>query len=491
MKHSALLIIFLFSLFVSQGVKAQTETDKTWISAFIGQHDYRGDYGNEFFTFQMPKDLAIGVGVHHYLSPSFDLNYNFLFGSIDTDRFWVNAFNQNLQAKFKFANGSILDEDVAVKPFATLGFGITSLGNGSPEIDKITRSQIPMGIGFEIPINDDLNFIFQTTYNRSLNNDYIDGRSAKYSNTLVDDRNHDDLLTHTIGIKFNLFKKKDADGDGVKDKDDLCINEVGSIETMGCPDMDKDLVADKDDLCPNVAGLSEFNGCPDTDSDGIEDAEDECPTTMGDKIFNGCTDTDGDNVSDPKDLCPTVAGLESTNGCPDSDSDSIIDSKDKCPEEAGSLNNGGCPDSDEDGIIDLEDECPNEAGSTGNNGCPGISEDVQKELDVIFNNLVFGNNSSEIDASSLDDLEKLSEIMANDKDLKLAIEGHTDSRGAAEYNLSLSQSRADAVKNYLVDHGIDAARITSTGFGETKPIDTNDTAEGRTNNRRVELLLSY
>ncbi len=71
----------------------------------------------------------------------------------------------------------------------------------------------------------------------------------------------------------------------------------------------------------------------------------------------------------------------------------------------------------------------------------------------------------------------------------MSVEGHTDSRANDNFNLNLSRKRAAAVVKWLVDHGIDAARLTSQGFGETKPIDSNDTDEGRQNNRRVEFRI--
>lgn len=494
MKKNTLLSVIIAVLCISTTLNAQTKEDPTWVSAYIGHHEYNGDYTNEMFRFDIPKDMAFGVGLQRYINKSFDFNYNLTIGSLDRDygsrRFRKFFWNNNLQMKFKLANGSILKEESSVKPFVTLGAGFTPFTGGSDNISNNVTIQIPLGFGFDVPINEDLSFVFQTTFNRSFN-DYIDGRTSDNGTTLVDDKNHDDFMIHTIGLKYNLFKTKDMDGDGVRDSKDLCIDAIGPEATMGCPDSDMDLIADKDDQCPNTAGLEAFSGCADTDSDGIADYDDECPGIAGEAAYNGCKDTDADGVADPKDVCPSIAGLSSMMGCPDSDMDGIVDSKDVCPKMAGSEENGGCPDSDNDGVLDKDDDCPNEVGAPGNKGCPGISEEVQEQLDVIFTNLLFGSNSSVIDASSLDDLDNLVSIMLNDESLKLSIEGHTDSRGRDEYNLSLSQLRADAVKTYLVEKEVAADRITSVGYGETKPIDTNETPEGRNKNRRVVLDLSY
>lgn len=489
--------VLLASLCITIAVNAQTKEDPTWVSIYLGHHEYKGDITNEMLKFDIPKDMAFGIGIQRYINSTFDFNYNLTIGELDTDYnfdgtpgFKKFFFNNNFQVKYKFANGNLLKEESAVKPFLTLGAGLTPFVGGDDFIDNSVTVNIPLGIGLDIPINEDLSFVYQSTYNLTFN-DFIDGRNAKYGTRFVDDRGHDDFLIHTVGIKVNLFKKKDADGDGVKDSKDLCINEVGPESTMGCPDMDMDLIADKDDQCPEIAGLAAFNGCADTDSDGIADYDDACPNIVGTSEFMGCKDTDSDGIADPDDSCPNIAGLKSTNGCPDKDLDGIIDSKDNCPAVAGSAENGGCPDTDGDGVLDKDDECPTKVGADGNKGCPGVSVEVQEQLDVIFSNLLFGSNSTMIDPSSIDDIEKLAEIMANDKSLKLSIEGHTDSSGRAEYNLTLSQGRADTVKDFLVNKGISESRITSIGYGETRPIVSNETAEGRNKNRRVVLDLSY
>ena len=482
-KAALLMVMVLFST----AALAQTKDNPTWLSVSVGHHEYNGDYSNEMFHFDIPKDMTAGIGLHHYINSNFDFLYTLNLGSLDTDygtRFKKFFWNNNFQFKYKLANGSLLSEESKVKPFLTLGAGLTAFTGKDEAIDNNASVIVPLGIGFDIPLSKDLDFVISSTYNRSFN-DYIDGKAG------MNDWKHDDFMVHTVGLKFNLFKNRDADADGVSDSKDLCPTEAGSELTNGCPDTDMDGVADKDDRCPELAGLTEFNGCPDSDGDGIEDAEDACPKIAGPESLNGCADTDNDGIADPEDACPNVAGKMETEGCPDSDGDMIIDSKDACPQAAGTAENGGCPDTDNDGVIDKDDECPTEAGAAGNNGCPGVSEEVQAQLDVIFQNLLFGNNSSVIDASSLDDLDTLAGIMQKDDTLKLSIEGHTDSRGNAEYNMSLSQSRADAVKQYLIEKGISDSRITAIGYGETQPVATNDTAEGRNKNRRVELELFY
>lgn len=116
----------------------------------------------------------------------------------------------------------------------------------------------------------------------------------------------------------------------------------------------------------------------------------------------------------------------------------------------------------------------------------------QKEEEIIsdvFKNLEFKSGSDIIESSSYDYLDKLYEVLVKKPQYKLHIEGHTDNTGSEEENLVIGQKRADAVKKYLQDKGIDPSRITTVSYGESKPIADNSTEEGRKINRRVEFII--
>jgi outer membrane protein OmpA-like peptidoglycan-associated protein len=222
---------------------------------------------------------------------------------------------------------------------------------------------------------------------------------------------------------------------------------------------------DKDDLCPDVAGIAEFKGCPDTDNDGIEDS---------------------------KDDCPTVAGLAQFKGCPDTDGDGIVDADDKCPAEAGPVETQGCPDRDKDGIIDKEDVCPDVFGIVENKGCPEIKQETKMIFERALQGIQFETGKDIIRKSSYGILDEVYVVMRENPEYSLSIYGHTDNTGDDEMNMALSLKRADAVKKYLVDKGVPESRIKEVkGFGETMPVATNDTAEGRTKNRRVEFKVVF
>ncbi len=277
------------------------------------------------------------------------------------------------------------------------------------------------------------------------------------------------------GLKLKLFGKKveaDSDGDGI---------------------------ADPKDKCPNVIGVARYDGCPipDTDGDGINDEMDKCPQVAGTAKYNGCPipDTDKDGINDEEDKCPDVAGLAKYNGCPipDTDKDGINDEEDRCPTQAGPASRNGCPvtDRDNDGISDEEDRCPDIAGIAANNGCPEVPANVTKTLGVAAQNISFGSNISNLTTKSNAYLNQIVTIMNDNPGLKIRIEGHTDNAGNDDTNMKLSEDRAAAVKTYLVSKGISEDRISSEGFGETRPIADNTSAAGRTKNRRIEIKMVY
>ena len=276
-----------------------------------------------------------------------------------------------------------------------------------------------------------------------------------------------------------------------KNGTDYFQHSAGIVIKFGSKDTDKDGIPDNKDACPEVAGLKEFNGCPDTDGDGIPDKDDACPQVKGPKEFNGCPDTDGDGIPDKDDACPEVAGPKEFNGCPDTDGDGIADKDDKCPDVAGPAENGGCPwpDTDGDGVLDKDDLCPEVAGPASNKGCPEPDEKEQKQLNQYAKTILFDTGKATIKFQSAEVLNQILNVLKKYPNSRFRIEGHTDSTGKRAKNMILSQNRADAVKVYLIQGGIDAGRLESQGFGPEKPIASNKNKKGRELNRRVEINL--
>ncbi|MFO0762551.1 MAG: OmpA family protein [Byssovorax sp.] len=216
-------------------------------------------------------------------------------------------------------------------------------------------------------------------------------------------------------------------------------------------------------------------------------------------------DTDRDGLPDDIDLCPTEPEDHKPpnpdDGCPsppDRDGDGIPDNVDKCPDQPedfdGVQDDDGCPedDADKDGVPDATDACPKEPGEASpeaeKNGCPQFIRRVTASNEIqILKQVQFATGKSTILSNSFPILDEVVRLLKVNPDINhLDIEGHTDNRGSDDLNEKLSNDRAHAVMNYLVDHGINADRLGFAGYGPKRPIADNATAEGRQKNRRVE-----
>jgi len=213
--------------------------------------------------------------------------------------------------------------------------------------------------------------------------------------------------------------------------------------------------------------------------------------------YGGCPipDTDKDGINEEEDKGPSVAGLARYQGCPvpDTDKDGINDEDDKCKDVFGLARYQGCPVPDKDGddVNDEEDKCVTIPGSKENFGCPVITEEIKKKVNTAAKNILFVSGSAKLQSSSNKGLNEVVQIMKDNPAMNLSVDSHTDNAGNDELNQKLSENRAAAVKTYIVSKGIDANRITATGYGEFMPIADNTTAAGRQKNLRTELTLSY
>lgn len=293
-----------------------------------------------------------------------------------------------------------------------------------------------------------------------------------------------------LGLGWVSAPSKDKDGDGLEDEVDRCPDDEEDLDGFededGCPDLDDDGdgIPDEDDKCPKVAGIKAERGCPsrvrDSDGDGIDDAADQCPNEAEDK--DGFQDADG---------CPD----------PDNDGDGVPDTADKCPNDAedkdGFDDEDGCPDPDNDGdgIPDASDQCPDRPevknGLDDTDGCPDTTQrdlaltDTRIEILKPIQFLV-----DKVRPESGPVLDQLAQMLNEHRYLtRVRVESHTDSEGDAQYNLALTQRRAEAVVSYLVKKGVAPERLVAQGFGEERPLMPNDRPDRRAKNRRVEIHL--
>ncbi len=299
---------------------------------------------------------------------------------------------------------------------------------------------------------------------------------------------------------FGIVIVVDTDGDGIPDASDNCPWNPNADQS----DIDRD---GQGDVCDD-----------DIDGDGILNARDNCPTvpnpdqadTDRDGVGDACSsDRDGDGIGDAVDQCVNdpedFDQFEDADGCPerDNDRDGVLDGDDDCPNDPEDIDGfqdlDGCPDDDNDGdgILDLQDDCvldPEDFdGDRDEDGCPDEDNFARMVGDMIeiSEQINFELNSSRITGRiSYDILDAVANILIANPAIRIRVEGHTDSQGSVSYNLRLSQGRADAVREYLVNQGIAASRLTAVGFGEENPIADNETEEGRALNRRVEFHIT-
>lgn len=223
---------------------------------------------------------------------------------------------------------------------------------------------------------------------------------------------------------------------------------------------------------------------PDNDADGIEDGLDACPNDAEDmdgfSDEDGCPeiDNDADGVPDTTDVCPTQ-----------SEDDDDFNDEDGCPE----------PDNDEDGIADGLDHCPMDPEDRDDfedeDGCPEPGPrtapvTVSDTRILIGETIYFEYDTDTIRPVSMPLLDQVAEVInALSADLRIRVEGHTDSAGTPAYNLDLSFRRARAVVEYLVGRGVARDRLEYRGYGDQHEVAPNDDPDGRALNRRVEFTI--
>lgn len=528
-------VLIIGLVFIAMNVSSQSVKNPWTVGASWHWFDYQAVQYK--VADQLTKAHWIGevwpskFSVGRMIIPSLDVEASYALQRFDQDllviepgeieiplskQFWWNA---DLELQYSFANGYLIKESSWFAPYL---FG----AGGATQVDGVAYLMLDCGVGINFWIHENFGLNFEAAYDyvpdfydylhysaglkiqvgkaQDIDQDGIPDKkdACPFVAGLIEfdgcpDTDRDGLIDSldrcpTVKGPIALMGCPDTDGDGIVDIDDQCPNEQGPQALLGCPDRDNDGVADKDDLCPEEWGKKELRGCPDRDGDGITDLDDRCPDVAGKKEFGGCPDTDGDGIPDVDDECLDQPGTVSTKGCPDTDRDLVPDKDDLCPTIPGIMALKGCPDSDGDGVPDNEDRCPNQKGTLDNFGCPlvdtiTIIKQVEEQIRVEAEQIQFETAKYIIRPVSYPSLNRIVDILNKYPGSRFAIDGHTDSVGDDDYNLELSRNRALAVKQFFIDRGIASNRLIATGYGETRPIATNSTVEGRALNRRVEI----
>jgi len=327
------------------------------------------------------------------------------------------------------------------------GNGNVTFGNETGLYDKSALSyDIESGIRILVSDHVSINLSVST---HLLLTDYIDDIASSGAN--------DTYGTVMIGFSFSPFTNEDFDQDGIINSKDLCPEQAEDID-----------------------GFQDEDGCPDydNDNDGIPDAIDLCPDEA----------EDIDNFED-RDGCPDI----------DNDNDGILDVVDKCPNEKEDMDNfqddDGCPDydNDNDGIADSIDQCIDQPetvnGINDDDGCPDSLTANSSDQFTLSADAIFNPNSAQIKFEAKDILDKIISVLKSDPKSNWRIEGHMDKQGTERFIRTISFERAKAILEYFSAFGgLDKKRFKIFGMGDKLPVANNNTEEGRSKNRRIEII---
>jgi outer membrane protein OmpA-like peptidoglycan-associated protein len=447
--------IFFILIFLSIGLNAQVEANKPYIGIHASGINnqwkmWSGGQIGLYFSKRIGIELSASTG---WSRPEDNDDFNNYYATYLTP--------VSLSMKYNFT------KDIKFVPYAMLGVGmlywdlrdVTNEGSEKYSLsEKLGESvygetkndaMIIMGLGFEYYLSRVIGIEAGFRYNHMVEHEIdLSGYGGEQSG----------IVEARLGFNIHFVSAKDTDNDGILDKydaDPLNPEDFDGFEDEdGAPDPDNDGdgILDVDDKEPNLA----------EDIDGFED-EDGVPDP----------DNDGDGILDVDDKEPDLAedfdGFEDEDGAPD-------------------------PDNDGDGILDVDDKCPDEPetmnGYMDEDGCPDKKPEIifEKKAPIILDGVTFASGSAELSNNTKNILEKVVHTLKDYPKMNLEINGYTDNTGSITFNMKISKQRAESVRNYLINQGIQADRLTANGYGPENPIVSNSTKEGRAKNRRIEFF---
>ncbi|MCF8429352.1 MAG: OmpA family protein [Bacteroidia bacterium] len=529
-----IITVLLILLSLSFDTYSQTSKQRWNLNISVGKNDYFGSYTQTNRVFNSFFAIS-SIQYSRFINPKLDLvlgtnNGVWAFSTNDDENFATRGFREfNVAFRYRFKRFGMTN----FSPFVSIGVGTrlftSKISSNENTFNDVT---VPVSAGFDIKLGKKTAIRFESIFgftNKNINDGSLStkntflGKDAYFQNNLgfvfsfdfksnkaktkpkpkakevIPAKAKEVKLekpkeVKPLKVKNEKIKIEDRDKDGISDAEDKCPDIKGVKEFNGCPenDIDGDGVTNENDNCPNIAGDPRFSGCLDSDNDGISDFHDKCPKLKGSLTNSGCPDTDGDGVNEDIDKCPNIAGLLINEGCPDSDNDGIPDHKDNCVLEPGTEELNGCPDRDNDGVGDKSDKCPDVYGEIEFNGCPKITVVPTKLKALIMaakKGIQFEAGSAVLKPVSFPILNQIAVELKANANLEVIIQGHTDNKGIESKNIELSKSRAKEVANYLISKGIDKNRVSSEGFGGSRPVAENNTEANRSLNRRIDIIV--
>lgn len=334
-------------------------------------------------------------------------------------------------------------------------------------------------------------------------------------------------LLYSWGGAIAPKQAPDSDGDGVPDDMDKCPGTPPgtAVDANGCElDSDGDGVVDSRDKCPNTPAGTKVDevGCPidgDADGDGVKDSKDQCPDTpagakvnevgceIGEIVLRGVVFDTGSDVLKPQSqliLDSVAAGLVKQPGTKveirghtdDVGSEALNMDLSRRRAEAVKAYLVGKGASAEDlttvGLGEMQHIAPNDTPESREQNRRVTLQflDVSRlppEEELTLRGVTFRSGSSQLTPADRLIIDSVVGYVQSRPSYAIEVRGHTDDRGSEELNQRLSEARARAVADYLASKGVDAARLTARGFGESSPVAANETEAGRSQNRRVTL----
>ncbi|MBP7309816.1 MAG: OmpA family protein [Candidatus Cloacimonetes bacterium] len=443
------------------------------------------------------------VGLYPYLTNLEKVGNN--------DRFKAQLIGADVMLKYRPIHKAAIDlkEDTFawLSPFGAIGLGAaqyTTKGNLAGVVNEFDESKLAIAPSLALGMS----LVTTAGVSVDLGGQYVYTLDDEID--MVDDGGSDGYFMPWLGFNLAFGNKKDTDGDGIIDSKDGAPNDPedfdGYQDSDGIPDLDndKDGIPDVRDGAPmdpeDRDGFQDNDGIPDLDNDkdGIPDSRDGAPNDPED--FDGVQDSDGipdidldrdkDGIPDSRDGAPDDPedkdSFQDMDGIPDldNDADGILDRNDKAPGTDETVrNNIDTKENynefeDTDGVPDVK--------PVAEQPKPLLRDRISMEQDFSLKGVQFEIGSANLTTEARNILQEVVEAMKANPNVKVEIQGHTDNTGGAAMNKKLSEDRAASVKTYMVNNGIAADRMTTSGFGYDKPIATNDTVEGRTENRRIE-----